>query len=188
MSTESTAQNPNGILVVDSAVAASSNTTASALPDGPPTRGPASTILSGSPLSTRPKQTVHHNEPKGNKTHSFHSYNNVVYCFHESGSSNYSLSLTGRRVTHHQAPTSSMRIPSASSSSNSLSSSSRPPVHSSSGGIGSGSVNSSMVRSRSHGTNGASGASGSSAGAPGGLLRKPVRPQTSHPPPPPSSH
>ena len=187
MSTESTAQNPNGILAVDSAVAASSNTTASALPDGPPTRGPASTILSGSPLSTRPKQTVHHNEPKGNKTHSFHSYDQVVYCFHESGSSNSLLSVTGRRVTHHQAPTSSMRIPSASSSSNSLSSSSRPPVHSSSGGIGSGSVNS-MVRSRSHGTNGASGASGSSAGAPGGLLRKPVRPQTSHPPPPPSSH
>nr|CAH0104100.1 unnamed protein product [Daphnia galeata] len=166
VSTESTAQNPNGILVVDSAVAASSNTTASALPDGPPTRGPASTILSGSPLSTRPKQTVHPQRTE----------------------SNYSLSLTGRRVTHHQAPTSSMRIPSASSSSNSLSSSSRPPVHSSSGGIGSGSVNSSMVRSRSHGTNGASGASGSSAGAPGGLLRKPVRPQTSHPPPPPSSH
>lgn len=107
--------------------------------------------------------------------------------YYRLGSGNSSSSVTGRRVTHHQAPTSSMRVPSASSSSNSLSSSSRPPVHSSSSGIGSGSVGS-IVRSRSHGTNGASGTSGTSAGAPSGLLRKPARPQTSHPPPPPSSH
>ncbi|KAI9563992.1 potassium channel modulatory factor-like protein [Daphnia sinensis] len=166
-STTSTTLGTVGISAADTMVVSPSTsvTAASAFPEGSSNSRPA-TVISSSPLSTRPKQTVHHNEPKG--------------------SGNSTSTVTGRRVTHHQAPTSSMRVSSASSS-NSLSSSSRPPVHSSTGGVGSGSVGS-MVRSRSHGTNGASGATGSSTGAPSGLLRKPARPQTSHPPPPPSSH
>lgn len=51
-------------------VAPSLGIVASALPEGPPNRGPV-TVISGSPVSTRPKQTVHHNEPKGN-----------IFCLH----------------------------------------------------------------------------------------------------------
>lgn len=159
--------------LAEAVVAVAAPASSITLPDGPsskahsasipPTPTMATTnVTNSSPVSTRPKQSLHHNDSKG------------------TGNS----SSAGRRApAHHAVPPSNHRAPSASSSSSSLASSRPPP--------GGGSMGSSMVRSRSHGSNssGSGGAGvGGGSGTSGGLPRKPVRPQTSHPPPPPSSH
>jgi len=130
------------------------------LPESP-YKGVSTTLANNLSVSTRPKQSFHHNEAKGRRVGGMRV---------PSASSSSSTSSTS-------SPSRASGSSGGSSGSATLGSMVRSRSHAT------GTTSSNGAAASSSPTSSTSSSSSSTS-----LLRKPVRPQTSHPPPPPSSH